>query len=78
MDQYATARIQTILDELRTSRKVFEKVVVIDIVDFNNLVRVVLEQVLVQRQPQNRQDMGDSAVLQRLLAAERKESSWSC
>ena len=78
MYQDAPARVQSILNELCTCGKMFEKVVVIDVVDLDDLVRVAGEQVLVQRQPQDRQHMGDAAVLQRLLAAQRKEASCSC
>jgi hypothetical protein len=59
MDEYASARIQSILNELVTDGKVLEKVLVIDIVDLDLLVREVLEESLVQRSSQDRQYMSN-------------------
>jgi hypothetical protein len=73
MDEYTSARIESILNELVTGGEVFEKVFIIDVVDLDLLVREVLEEGLVQRASQDRQYMSDLGGLQGLLTAESKQ-----
>lgn len=46
-----------------------EEVLVVDIVNFDNVMGIALKKVLIKRQPQYREDMSNVAFLQRSLAA---------
>ncbi len=68
--KYTSTSLQPALNELITSRKMFEQILIIDIVDLHDHVIKPLEQPLVQWQSQHRQDMRDAGCLQGFFTAQ--------
>lgn len=54
MDKDATARVESILNELVGLWKVLQQVLVVDIIHFYDLLRVTCEQLCIGLKPQNR------------------------
>jgi len=65
----STTGVKAILDKLVGGREVFEQVFIVHIVHFDHHVLETLEQLLVERKPQHRQDVGDAASLESFPAA---------
>lgn len=67
--KHTASCIEPILDELDAVWEGLQQVLVVHIVDLHDLVSEPLEQILVQRQPQDRENMRDAGGLQRFFAA---------
>jgi len=68
--KHTSASLQPTLNELVTSREVFEQILIIDIVDLHDHVIKTLEQPLIQRQSQHRQNVRDTGFLQGFFTAQ--------
>lgn len=69
MHKHPAISVQTIPDELIAGRKMLQEVLIIDIVDFHDLVIEALKKCRVQWKSQDREHMGNATSLQRFSAA---------
>jgi hypothetical protein len=69
MNQDSTAIIQSALDEFIACSKMLEKILILNIVYLDHFVGKGLEQGLVERESQDRQDVRDAGILQCCLPA---------
>ena len=74
MHKDSSARSKPILNEFVGSGKMLEKVLVFDVVDFNNVMLKAFEQCLLERQTKHGEDMRDAGFLQRRSSTEREKS----
>jgi hypothetical protein len=64
MHQHPAARVQAILDELVARLEVLEQILIVYIIDFYDMMRVSLEELLVERQLQHGENVRDPCGLQ--------------
>lgn len=74
MHQHPPTAIQPLLDELITSRKVLEQILIIHIIDLYDLVLETLEQSILERRPQDGQDVRDTGFTDGFFSAEGEEA----
>jgi len=74
VDKHSATSIKRVLDEVIAGWEVLEQVFIVDVVDFDDLVVVIPEQILIQWQPEDGQHVCDTGFLQCFLAAQCEES----
>lgn len=74
MNQNATASLDGSINETIALRKMFEQVLVLDIVDFDGHMREAIEQTLLHRQLQDGKNMCDARFSQGLFATKGEQS----
>lgn len=74
MNQHTATGFNTALNETVAFWEMLKQILIFHIVYFNGLVRKTLEQALLNWQLQHGENMGDSRLAQRLLAAESEQS----
>lgn len=78
MDENSSSSIETLLDEPVGLWKVLEEIVVVHVVDLYDMMFISSKKVLVQRQPEHRQDMGDVGFFQSFLASQSEYPDNAC
>jgi hypothetical protein len=63
MHKDAATSVEAILDEFVACWEVLQQVLVINVVDFDDMMSEAFELFLVQRKPQNRDNMSDTTLL---------------
>lgn len=73
MHQNAAASIKPSLDELVAGFKVFEKILIVDIVHLHDVMLKPFKERLVQRKPQHGQDVRDATSLESFSATKSEQ-----
>ena len=70
MHEHPASAIKAFLDEAIGGNEILEQVLVLDIIHVDDKVLEGPEKILVQRQPQDREDVGDISVVQLLPSSQ--------
>ena len=75
MHEHSASAVKAFLDEAIGGNEVLEQVLILDIIHVDDKMLEGPEKILVERQPQDREDVGDVSVVQLLRSSQGEESA---